>query len=60
MIAVIAVAQIRKRQPISSSRPSTISTNRQSMRHQLRSLGEIILYDSTCCAKLEIFIEIEI
>jgi tetratricopeptide (TPR) repeat protein len=59
MIAVIAVAQIRKRQPISSSRPSTISTNGKVCATTCDASGEISLYDSTCCAKLEIFMEIE-
>jgi hypothetical protein len=59
MIAVMAVAQIRKRQPISNSRPSTISTNGNVCATTSDAAGEIILYDSTCSAKLEIFIETE-
>ncbi len=55
----MAVDQIRKRQPISTSRPSMISTNGRVCATTCDASGEIILYDSTCCAKLEIFIEIE-
>src|SRR5882762_6509759 len=59
MISVTALAQIRKPQPTISIRPTTISTNGRVCATTCDASGEIILYDSTCCAKLEIFIEIE-
>src|SRR5437899_1580981 len=59
MMSVISEAQIRSPQPISSSKPSAISVNGRVCATKSTPACESNLYDSTCCAKVVRFTEIE-
>src|SRR5437762_2866700 len=59
MISVTKEVQIFSRQPISSRKPSAISANGNVCATKSTPAGESNLYDSTCCAKVVRFTEIE-